>query len=71
MRKTPLEVVGETKSAIAFRVRGTATGEGRAAVVYLSPTLTRNDAASVLRTVAEQLNTDCNWPTPPVQGDDQ
>ncbi|MGZ4391713.1 MAG: hypothetical protein ACXVRK_06290 [Gaiellaceae bacterium] len=55
MKTSALDIVAETRNAIAFRINGKTTGEGRAAVVYFSPTLTRTDAVSVLRSVADDM----------------
>jgi hypothetical protein len=56
VKTSALDVVAETKDAVAFRINGKTTGSGRAAVVYFSPTLTRTAAAAVLRSVAAAMD---------------
>jgi hypothetical protein len=56
VKNSSLDIVAETSDAIAFRVNGKTTGKGRAAVVYFNPSLTRTDAAALLRSVAEQID---------------
>lgn len=55
MKTSALDIVAVTGNAIAFRINGKTTGEGRAAVVYFSPTLNRSDAVLVLRWVADEM----------------
>jgi hypothetical protein len=56
VKTSALDLVAETKDAVAFRINGKATGDGRSAVVYFSPTLTRTAAAAVLRSVAAEMD---------------
>jgi hypothetical protein len=56
MKTSSLDIMAETKNAIAFRINGKTSGRGLGAVIYLNPKLTRSNAAAVLRSVAEQMD---------------
>lgn len=53
-----IDVVAETDDAVAFRVNGKTAEQGRSAVVYFHPLLSRADSAAVLRSVAEKIDSE-------------
>jgi hypothetical protein len=64
VKASALDLVAETEDAVAFRINGRATGNGRSAVVYFSPILTRSAAANLLRSVAAEMDTSASDPEP-------